>query len=807
MIFALSWGLASGTEEACNASKAPKAGRSVLQKIAQRTQMMAAMTTGACKNWCDKNPAANEVKCTWDTCNDCHFCHEDDTISWPTAPTVEAACVAEKCQGDKAKGWSAKCAFRGICDGCSSCGSVHEDYEKKWARALNEQWEEECSAASSPKGKPNILVLMADDMNADGGGPGAKMPNLDYLASKGVKFTKAFADHPICAPSRAATMTGVLGSASHYNMGRKGINAHAMQKKVGWYENEILKEGMTFMEFFRSKCYLVVGTGKLNHDELYDSAEAPWPADFYGLEDTLYDIAAGFGQWDIYYAKADYGPYAYDGKKYVGHPNMPEAMLDEFDSHIDFNWARMSEVPYGAEGDKGWKYVDKKYPAPSGMYVYESNTVRDLLPDEYNAKWAIDTLDKLEAHGTATGQPWLMMVGFTKPHTPLYAPDEYYDMFPLDEVVMPEGLLKNFPDTYYDDASLVSDLLGFRLYKHLAEDFTTYEEGFKKWFQAYYACVAFLDAQIGKVVSHLETKPALFENTIIAFWADNGWNNGPKHYVYKNAPWDEGAAVPLIIRAPGVATEGLVTEELVTLVDLYPTFMDLAGYSPETESTLKGPNGVALSGTSLKSLLTGGAGKAHAVSQIYPTENKLALPWPECNYNPTCNHWAVRSKTHRYILYNNGQEELYEYGTDPSEETNLASVSGYETVKADLKAVLLTMPNMAEYEADLGIWTEGVEGEFRAPKECCQNYCESNKAGWKGKCGWGACKMCYQCGAEAMNMKCDASFTKSHVVATPETCEEIQQAIVADSENVDQLTAESSTAIAENKAWYAANCE
>merc|ERR1711879_290395 len=106
------------------------------------------------------------------------------------------------------------------------------------------------------------------------------------------------------------------------------------------------------------------------------------------------------------------------------------------------------------------------------------------------------------------------------------------------------------------------------------------------------------------------------------------------------------------------------------------------------------------------------------------------------------------------------------------------------------------MPNVAEFEADLGFWKEGVDGAFRAPQECCQNWCKPSGAGWTTKCGWDPCKMCSQCGSEAMSLTCGGVMTSAHVVATPETCEEIQQLISADKANVDELGVEASDAIA-----------
>jgi iduronate 2-sulfatase len=391
-------------------------------------------------------------------------------------------------------------------------------------------------------------------------------------------------------------MSGIIGSVSHYNFGRKGIDSSAMDKKWAWYENEVLSNSKTFMEFYRSKCYLVIGTGKLNHDEVYHPAEGPWPAE---------------GQWDYYWAKADYGPSAWDGSALKPHPFMPQSMSDEFDSYIDFNWARMSEVPFtevagywekGKYKGGGWKYAKQSFGRPTGMYQFTSTSDRMPLPDEYNADWTIEMLKKLDAENT--GQPFLLMVGFVRPHTPMYCPDEYFDMFPLDTIEMPPTVGVNFEGSHYDDVSMVDTLLGYRLYRSLAKAYDKPGDGFRRWYQAYYACVAFVDDQVGKVVNYLEGSP-FWDNTIVGFFADNGWNNGPKQYVFKNGPWEDGTKVPLIIRAPGAQKEGHVSDELVNLLDVYPTLLALTGFDPAVDTIKDASKGAPLSGKPLTTALAG----------------------------------------------------------------------------------------------------------------------------------------------------------------------------------------------------------
>jgi len=704
----------------------------------------------------------------------------------------DKACDFYQCNRDHSAKWEKKCT-RAICKDCDKCAGVQEEFDALWPPpAGGPDWAEKCWLKDTPgyidsmADRKNILIIMVDDMNGDGGGPGAKMPNMDYLASKGVRFKKASSVNPICAPSRASIMSGLISADSKYFFGRKGDGDNPMDEKWEWYKNDVLKNSLTLMEFFRSKCYLVIGTGKLNHDELPTPVAEP-----YSGPASAEEGGSSYGMWDYFWAEHDYGPFAFDGENQGPHPSMPESMSTEFDSAIDFNWSPLSDVPFSdvkpdpawVDGEYiagGWKYTVQEFGRPTGMLEYRSSTDRDPLPDEYNAAWAIDTLKTLETENT--GQPFLLMVGLVRPHTPLYCPDEYFDMFPLP-VELPATIEHDFREsTHYDDVALVDGVLGYRLYRNLALAYEGEEAmGFQKWFQAYYACVAFVDAQIGKVVDYLETT-SLWDKTVVAIFSDNGWNNGPKNYLYKNAPWDDGVAVPLIIRAPGAQSEGHVSYELVTLVDVYPTLMELTGFSPTDEDTRKNDKGHRLSGKSLATALLGETSSAYDYSfaQIYPSQNKKILEFPHCNDDSTCCHLTVRNRTMRYILYNTGVEELYYYGEDQqkgygesfeAELTNLADLPEYAGAKADFKQYLASMESIAPYKDNLGSWSTGLTQPY---DNCCQKYCSTSKKDWDAKCKWDNCNMCNECPSpsetcwdEATNVYVPQGSLTDVVVPTP----------------------------------------
>jgi len=177
----------------------------------------------------------------------------------------------------------------------------------------------------------------------------------------------------------------------------------------------------------------------------------------------------------------------------------------------------------------------------------------------------------------------------------------------------------------------------------------------------------------------------LRDNTIVLVTSDHGYNMGEKDYLFKNSLWEESGRVPLIIRAPGIAKAGAVVEHPVSLIDIYPTLADLCNLKGDTR---KNDKGAPLDGYSLEPFLTDpktdrwdGPDVALTVikSERYPSEQIDRQ------------HYSVRSRRWRYILYNNGDEELYDHDADPYEWTNLSENEQYAQVKAGLKKQLLRM--------------------------------------------------------------------------------------------------------------------
>jgi iduronate 2-sulfatase len=196
--------------------------------------------------------------------------------------------------------------------------------------------------------------------------------------------------------------------------------------------------------------------------------------------------------------------------------------------------------------------------------------------------------------------------------------------------------------------------------------------------------VAAVDDCVGQVVDAVDRSP-LRDNTIIVVTSDHGWQMGQKDYLFKNSPWEESTRVPLVIRAPGVTRPGGIVDHPVSLIDLYPTLVDLCGLKGDTR---KNGEGAPLDGHSLRPFLENPAAKAWdgpegALSMIYAGARS--------GNDPERQHWTIRTARWRYIRYNNGAEELYDHEKDSREWTNLAESPLYAEVKADLRRKLSEM--------------------------------------------------------------------------------------------------------------------
>ncbi len=447
----------------------------------------------------------------------------------------------------------------------------------------------------SDRKRPNVLFLSIDDLNdwvgALGGHPQAKTPNLDRLIARSVSFTNAHCAAPVCSASRHALLSGLRPSTT----GWYGNTS----KKLADYE-KTLGQTVPMPTHFKRNGYRTMAAGKIFHK---------------GTSDV-----DGYEYWD--------------------------------EARPRFKWPeRLSERGHGYQGKNGGHF--HPFP-PDGGAIYQKYgksisghslcwgalRAEDMpdegMPDEQIAEWAVERLQR------DYDQPFLLAVGFVRPHVPYTAPRRFFDLYPLDQVLIPQ-----VPSDEMSDIPLLGKVLAYGTIPG-GDHQNVLDVGPEYWREmtrAYLACVSFVDEQAGKVLDALDASPHA-NNTVIVIVSDHGQHLGEKRHWRKMALWEESTRVPLAIRVPGAKNAGQSVSASVSLIDVYPTLIDICDV----------PSAIGLEGQSLTPLL-----------------NDVAESWN----HPAVTTWfhnnhSVRDSRWRYIRYRDGSEELYDHKTDPGEHDNVA---------------------------------------------------------------------------------------------------------------------------------------
>lgn len=258
---------------------------------------------------------------------------------------------------------------------------------------------------------------------------------------------------------------------------------------------------------------------------------------------------------------------------------------------------------------------------------------------------AIRLMERMERKAD---EPFFLGVGFFRPHTPYVAPKKYFEMYPLDEIRLPYA-----PTGDRDDIPTAAFAHNCPVPNYGLDELTL-----RKAIQAYYACVSFVDAQVGRLLEALD-RLEIANETIVVFWSDHGYHLGEHGGIWqKRTLFEQGARAPLIIRAPRMPGNGVSCRRVVEFVDLYPTLTELAD--------VQSPMGLA--GRSLVPLLENPLAEwdGYAVTQILrPADDRLSEQVMGC---------SIRTDRWRYTEWAEGKYgiELYDHHADPQEFQNLA---------------------------------------------------------------------------------------------------------------------------------------
>ena len=250
-------------------------------------------------------------------------------------------------------------------------------------------------------------------------------------------------------------------------------------------------------------------------------------------------------------------------------------------------------------------------------------------------------------------KPFLIGCGFWRPHLPFNAPKKYWDLYDSSKITIADNRYrpKDLPATCKPSGEIDG-------YAKVKDRLKT-EDFHREARHAYYACVSYVDAQVGRVLDELD-RLGIADSTIVVLCVDHGWNLGEHNFWGKHNTLEHSLHVPLIIRAPGHA-RGKPAASLVENVDIYPTLCDLAGV----------PRPAYLEGASLVPILDD---PKHTVKQAV--------------FGRWGNGRIVRTDRYSYTEWETGERMLFDHKTDPGENANVAEDPKNAEAIAELRKLL-----------------------------------------------------------------------------------------------------------------------
>ena len=387
--------------------------------------------------------------------------------------------------------------------------------------------------------KMDVIFIISDQHRADHmsctGNNVLKTPNLDKLASEGVRFTSAYVANPICMPNRASIFTGL-----YPNM--HGARTAGMNLPM---------DIPTFTETLLSEGYHTIQIGKLHLQFMLQKLVK---------EAKSFELGAQWMRTDDDHAKMKKQlPIPYYGFQEV------ELVIGHGDvccGHY-FDWLK----------EKAPEIIEQiRTKAQQRFYtktMYETDIPEEYYPTSYITESSINFLERYakEDYGD---KPFFLNVSYPDPHHPVCPPGKYKEMFKPEDIVLP----KNFNDL---ENLKKHPLLG----KHLNNPFframvlkIANEEEVRQFTAGTYGAIAMIDDGVGQILSKLENL-GLAENTMIIYTSDHGDNMGEHGLILKGPSPCKGVLnVPMIWKIPGI-TNPTVSNSLVSSLDISKTILSL----------------------------------------------------------------------------------------------------------------------------------------------------------------------------------------------------------------------------------------
>ena len=470
--------------------------------------------------------------------------------------------------------------------------------------------------------RPNVLLILTDqhryDLMTCAGRDLVSTPNIDRIAAQGVRFTDAYCPYPVCVASRMALLSGFYAHTT---------GAINNTDRLDWRYR-------TAAHHFADAGYLPALIGKMHFNDAHK----------HGFEYYL-----SINDWLMYL-----GPKTqHYANEIASHP-----MSAHFFRTMIDDGAGLPDIADLWDGPSPWVGNVARY----DFQTMASHLDADDHLDSFIARESVKFMERY------SGQPFFLVASFMKPHTPFFPPQPWADMYPIDEMDLPEtGPMESYPPHIQQ-----------RIEHHLRAD-----PRLRKAHRAgYLGNLAFVDTCIGEVLDGLEHL-GLADNTIVVYTSDHGEMEGDHGLFQKFCLFEASARVPLIVSWPKHLPQGAVTDALTEYIGLYPTLADLAGLPAPTATPL------------VPSLDVPAQLDARSFADIVRNPD---LPGPDAAFSEyalrsSVPQYMIRTRRYKYIHNHGSLHELYDLQEDPGEYCNRSQDPALTTIRDELRHRLFAWYN------------------------------------------------------------------------------------------------------------------
>ncbi len=488
--------------------------------------------------------------------------------------------------------------------------------------------------------RPNILIFCTDEQRSDHlgcmGHPVLKTPNIDRIAAEGALFRNCYSSSPACMPARATMITGLANRAS-------GVRSNGVS----------LPEGVpTLPGLLAEAGYRTHSVGKL-HLKTWGKPG--------GLDVTEVETPEQNPERRVFWNE---GMITKSPDNYYGFQTQ-----DSANGHVNY-----------INGDyRTW--LDKNHPGAFDGYACKSSDPKplEIEPELHYNNWIADrSIDFIQAR-SGKDQPFFLWCSFPDPHEPFAAVRKWSDAYADVDIELSQCTTELSPHSRSETMNAIG-----------AGTTVQDAEYVKECIRQTYGMVSHVDEQVGRVLDSLE-ESGLAGSTVVMFISDHGDQLGEHGLFYKGLyPYDGHAHVPFVVKVPWAQQKGRVVQDVVSMLDLVPTVLDLAGVDQPEDELMSGwwreknhPVAPSLPGESLTPVLLDGARPERKNALVeYDSDTQAAFDLLQMR--------ALVTNEYKLVHYAPGNEiMLFDRQNDPDEMNNLAKDPQYQSVVMDLLVQLL----------------------------------------------------------------------------------------------------------------------